>query len=81
MAIATTLASPCETSQAGAPAAVDAVVDPVGEHVLAVHAEAEARNRDAQLCCRDVPILPRRIAQHGLHGLGQPVAAGRTGVD
>ncbi len=30
---------------------------------------------------RDVPILSRRIAQHRLHGLGQPVAARRARVD
>ena len=53
----------------------------IGQHVLAVHAEAEARDRDAELRGRDVPILLPRISQHALHGARQPVAAGRARVD
>ena len=35
----------------------DQRVDAVGQHVLAVHAEAEARDRDAELRGRDVAVL------------------------
>ena len=41
--------------------------DPVGEHVLAVHAQAEARDGDADLRGRDVAVLPARVAQDTLH--------------
>ena len=65
----------------GGSGAGDLLEDPVGEDVLAIHAEAEARHRDPELRRRDIPILLRRIAQHRLYGLGQAVAARRAGVD
>ena len=67
MATAMTLANPCDTSQAGHAGPSEQVVDAVGQHVLAVHAEAQARDGDAELRRRDVAILPLRIAQHALH--------------
>ena len=39
-------------------------LEDAGQSVLAVHAEAEARERDAELRGRDVAILARRRGQH-----------------
>ena len=72
---------PCETSQAGADGRPIERVDAIGQHVLAVHAEPEARDGDAELRGRDVAILALRIAQHRLHRARQPVAARRPRVD
>ncbi len=81
MAIATTLARPCDISHAGAPDAAEQVVDAVGEHVLAVHPQAEAGGSDAELRRRDVPILKLRIAQNLLDRLRQPIPARGARVD
>ena len=56
----------------------EVVVDAVGEHVLAVHAEPEAGDGDPELRGRDVAVLLLRVAQHGLHRARQRVAVGGT---
>ena len=74
IATARTLATPCETSHCGKPAATQAGDTTVGKHVLAVHAEAEAGDGDAELSGRDVAILLLRILEHPLDGPRDPVA-------
>ncbi len=46
----------------------------LGEDVLAIHAEAQTGQRDAELRGRDVAILELRIAQHLLDAEGEAVA-------
>ena len=74
IATATTLATPCETSHAGRPRAAEQRVEPVGQRVLAVHAEAEAGDGDAELRRGDVAILLLRIVEHALDAPREPVA-------
>ena len=50
------------------------VIDAVRQDVLAIHAEAEAGDGDAELGGGDVAILERRVAQDLLDRLRQPVA-------
>ena len=50
---------------------VDVRREPDGQPVLAVHAEADARDRDADLRRRDVAILPRRRSQDRRGGGGR----------
>ena len=66
MAIATTLAKPCESEPRRSCRRARAARTAVGEHVLAVHAEPEAGDRDAELRGRDVAILALRILEHRL---------------
>ena len=83
MAIAMTLASPCDTSHAGAPALSDAVVDPVGEDVLAVHAESEACHGDARVApwrCSD-PGVADRAARPGQPCASRLPRAARASID
>src|SRR5258706_2672178 len=61
--------------------AVDAVKEQVGEDVLAVHAQSEACDRDAQLRGRDIAILLLRILEQALNRSSQPVSILRLAVD
>ena len=45
--------------------------DVFGEYALAVHAQAEARGRDAHLRGGDVAIEPPRVGQDARHARGQ----------
>ena len=53
----------------------------ISEHVLAVHAQAEAGEGDAELRGRDVAILLERVAQDSLDEPRQPIAMRGAGVD
>ena len=55
--------------------------DPLRQDVLAVHAQAEARHRDADLRRGDVAILLPRILEDPRYALGQTVAARGLVVD
>ena len=55
--------------------------DPFGEHMLAVHAEPEARDRNAHLRRRDVAVLPFRIFENVQHASGEPAALRRLILD
>ena len=63
------------------PGSIEEVVDPIGEHMLPVHPEPEARHGDAELRGGDVAVLLQRIPEHRLHEFGEPVALGREVVD
>ena len=81
MATAMTLATPCEASHAGSAGAAERAVDRLGEDVLAIHAQAKAGERDAELRGRDVAILELRIAEDSLNTLRQAVALRGTRLD
>ena len=73
-----TLASVCAAIQRVASNGSSQRRDPLGEHVLAVHAEAEAGDRDADLRRGDVAVLPLRVledAQRRAGRAGCPVPA------
>jgi hypothetical protein len=54
-------------------------LDPHGQRVLAVHAQADAGNRDADLRGGDEPVLPAWVVQDAGDALRQPAAlAGRV---
>ena len=82
MAIATTLAKPCAASQTrpARPGPCSAATQSAS-YVFAIHAEAEARDRHADLRRRDVAILAARIAQHAPAPAAPGDAARRARVD
>ena len=54
---------------------------PVGEHVLAVHAQAEAGDGDADLRGGNVAVLSMRILQHRLNQRAPAYRPRRARVD
>ena len=58
MATATTLANPCAASHTRPGGVAERAESPVGDHVLAVHAETEAGDGDADLRRGNVAVLP-----------------------
>ncbi len=61
--------------------AAEPMLEELRERVLAVHAEAEARERDAELRRGDVLVLPLRRRQHAEHPRREPVAARRASLE
>ncbi|MDA1185482.1 MAG: hypothetical protein O2930_12665 [Acidobacteria bacterium] len=59
----------------------DARGDPGGQHVLTVHAQPEAGDRDADLGRCDVAILSGWIVENARHPLGQAAALSRLVLD
>ena len=57
------------------------VIKAVSQHVLAVHAEPQARERDAELRRGDVAILLPGVVEDRLHPAGEQVSSGRAAID
>ena len=55
--------------------------DVLRQHPLAVHPQAEAGNRDADLCSGDIPIEAPRVSQDPRHASGQASPLRRQMVD
>src|SRR4029450_6895416 len=56
-------------------------VERISEHVLAVHAEPEARDGDAELRRRNIAILVPRVVEHPLNGKREAIPGGGAVID
>ena len=75
------LARPCTAAMLPTPIAAEPRLEPAGERVLAVHAEAEAGERDAELRRGDVAVLLHRRGQDREQPPRQPIALSGPGLD